>query len=538
MEDGLTVASLRAAAKRAGPPRVSLRPGDWAHAGAARPLLLHTPPRGPRRAVRRLSPVVPPPRSARSHPGSTRRARRTRPSRAARPHPHGPRAHGSTTVRCLVSPAHVRVVVRSTAGRALVQPGIDGGSCDRCRHRPRPSRRWSHTRAAARGRASQAEMTGMRIMFVAQDFPPHVGGIQTYAVRVAEQLAAHCQQFSVIAPRSPGWEAVDARLGFEVIRIGRRHDWLPLRSIPTLVRLVHRRGFEAAFHTQWQTTPLSAALRRAGWLRRLYVAAHGRELLTGPNRFRRAFDRLRAASLQQADAVFSVSANTGRLVRDVVGVDPHRIAVVPNGTDPGQWHRVDATAWRRQHDLGQARVVASVGRLVPNKGFDRVIEAMPTVLARVPNTIYIVGGTGPDEARLRELARSLGVASRVRFVGRVPDHELNAFYSGADVFTTISREAPPAIEGFGIVFLEAAACETPVVAGRSGGIPDAVLDGETGILVDPQRADAVAAGILQILEDPALGRRLGRHGRQRVVDELNWPQIGKRLAELIAADLE
>lgn len=376
----------------------------------------------------------------------------------------------------------------------------------------------------------------MRLMFVAQDFPPHVGGLQTYAVRVAEQLAAHCERFVVVAPNVPGSAAVDAGLDFEVIRVGRRHDWLPLSSAATVARLARTRGLDLAFHTQWQTTPACAWMRRTGRLRRLYVAAHGRELLTGPPRFRNAFDRLRQASLRRADLVFAVSANTGRLASDIVGVDPERIVVVPNGTDPRQHQRVDASSWRQRLELGDAKVIASVGRLVGNKGYDRVIEAMPTVLARCSNAVYVVGGTGPDETRLRALAHAVGVQSQVRFIGRVPDDELNMLYSGADVFATISREEPPAIEGFGIVFLEAAACETPVVAGRSGGIPDAVLDGETGLLVDPSRADDVASAILRLLDDPPLARRLGRRGRQRVLDELNWPRIGRRLAEMIAAD--
>lgn len=378
----------------------------------------------------------------------------------------------------------------------------------------------------------------MRLMFVTQDFPPHLGGLQTYSLRVAEQLARRCERFVVVAPRIEGWREVDAGLDFEVIRVPSTTDLVALVGAPVFAKLIGTRDIDTAFHAQWQTTPASALLRRSGALRRLCVAAHGRELLTGPPPRRRlargAFDLLRRACLASADALFPVSANTAQLLRDVGGVDPQRIVVVNNGADPTRRFRVDAGAWRRARGLGDARLIVSLGRLVPNKGFDRVIEAMPSILARSPDTVYVIGGTGPDGARLRELAEALGVAEQVEFIGRVPDEELNAFYSAAEVFATISREAPPAIEGFGIVFLEAAACETPAVAGRSGGIPDAVLDGETGLLVDPDRAQDVAGAILALLEDPARARAMGQRGRRRVVEELNWPTIGARLAELLA----
>jgi phosphatidylinositol alpha-1,6-mannosyltransferase len=148
---------------------------------------------------------------------------------------------------------------------------------------------------------------------------------------------------------------------------------------------------------------------------------------------------------------------------------------------------------------------------------------------------YVVVGTGPDRDRLERLAASLGVLERVRFAGFVPDDLLPSYYHGCDLFALISRHAPgrAAVEGFGIVFLEAGACGRPVLGGRSGGVADAVAEGESGLLVDPGDVEEVAGALSRLLTDGALARRLGEGGRQRVQRSFDWARRSEEVRKVL-----
>ena len=163
-------------------------------------------------------------------------------------------------------------------------------------------------------------------------------------------------------------------------------------------------------------------------------------------------------------------------------------------------------------------MILTVGRLVERKGHDMVIRALPGIERAVGPVRYVVAGAGPEEPRLRALAREVGCASDVRFIGPVSGEDLAALYSACDVFVMPSRALAQrdGVEGFGIVFLEAGACAKPVVGGRSGGITDAVLDGVTGMLVDPADGAELQAVLIRLLDDPVEAQRLGARGRQRV----------------------
>ena len=147
---------------------------------------------------------------------------------------------------------------------------------------------------------------------------------------------------------------------------------------------------------------------------------------------------------------------------------------------------------------------------------------------------YVVAGEGPDRERLEALALRLGVADAVRFVGAIPNEELALWYSLGEVFVMPSRSEPPDVEGFGIVFLEAAACERPVVAARAGGVPDAVADGISGLLVEPNDEEGLARALIELLSDPARRADLGRRARERVLAEFTWDRVAERTLEALA----
>lgn len=180
-------------------------------------------------------------------------------------------------------------------------------------------------------------------------------------------------------------------------------------------------------------------------------------------------------------------------------------------------------------------MVVCVSRLVPRKGQDTLILAMPRILAKEPEAVLLIVGGGPYEQDLRKLAYDTGVADAVRFTGAVPWSELPAHYGAGDVFAMPcrTRRGGLDVEGLGIVYLEASATGLPVVAGDSGGAPDAVLDGETGWVVRGDLPDDSADRIITLLGDPELRRHMGERGRRWVEERWRWDLLAEGLKELL-----
>jgi phosphatidylinositol alpha-1,6-mannosyltransferase len=373
----------------------------------------------------------------------------------------------------------------------------------------------------------------VKLVMVTQDFPPATGGIQTYAAELAARFHRSEEDFVVIAPGAEGDRSWDDAAPYRVVRVGRSTDIVPLSAIPTLSRL-GREGFDTVFHTQWQTVIATVSARRLGGPERLFLAAHGRELLLRPVErlpaMQGAYDSFRTRMIGEAKKLFPVSRFTAGLLRDL-GADPKRMIQVPNGTDPERFCPMDASALKTAHGLQGRSIILSVGRVAPRKGFDTVIQALPQICAKVPDAVYVIVGDGPDSARLSALVTSLGLEDRVHRIGKVPWEDVPLWHNVADVFVTPSRSSPPSVEGFGIVFLEANACGKPVIGARTGGIPDAVIEGETGLLVEPDAPEALAEAILQLLVDRDLAARMGRQGRARVMREGTWDHVHATLRE-------
>jgi len=367
----------------------------------------------------------------------------------------------------------------------------------------------------------------MKALLVTQDFPPTPGGESTWYAAICAELPP--DGVLVLAPRVPGDRAVDAALPYRVIR-----RWTPAWPYP-LCRLLQialfsayaakivRRERVATVHVaHLYLGPVGAVLRRlCGTPYVLYL--HGGEMAPFM-RWRVVRGAVRAI-IAGASRVVVNSAFTRRHYA-ALGVEHPRTEILTIGVDTERFRPdLDARGVRARHGLDGARVILTVGRLVERKGHDMVIRALARVRDAVGPVRYVIVGTGPEQARLASLARECGCAGDVVFVGRVADSELPQYYAACDVFVMPSRALPQrdGVEGFGIVFLEAGACGKPVVGGRSGGIADAVLDGQTGVLVDPTSVDDVAAALTRILLDRAENERLGRAGRSRAEQlELAW----------------
>lgn len=245
------------------------------------------------------------------------------------------------------------------------------------------------------------------------------------------------------------------------------------------------------------------------------------------------------AALRRADLVVAPSRFTADLVERMHGVLADRLTVIPLGLSPDL--RLES---KPQRTVGAPsaeghRRVLTVARLVPEhayKGVDTLLAAWPRVVASVPDAELVVVGDGPDRPRLEREAARLGIAGCVRFAGRLDDRALAEAYTQAAVFALPARTSVGSRaggEGFGLVFLEAMAAGLPVVAGNGGAIPEVVRDGETGLLVDPESPEEVAAAIIRLLRDPDLARRLGEAGRRWVREEFSYERFRERLAGLI-----
>jgi len=210
-----------------------------------------------------------------------------------------------------------------------------------------------------------------------------------------------------------------------------------------------------------------------------------------------------------------------------------RVVTVPLGTDPERFRpEVDPGPARRHFGLEEGRWLLTVARLTPHKGIDTALRMLARLAPRYPDLRYAVAGQGEDSGRLKALAAELGVADRVRWLGAVGDDLLPSLYCNATLYLGLSRRDGNEVEGFGISMVEASGSGVPVIGGRSGGVPDAVRDGETGVLVDPGAPDEAVIVAAQLLDDPLGARHLGEAGRRAVEQFYNWDRVARDLRRL------
>lgn len=281
------------------------------------------------------------------------------------------------------------------------------------------------------------------------------------------------------------------------------------------------------------------------WLRRwlglpYVIYTHGNEILEiltaqGSTHHKLKFGRM----LRSANRVVAVSRFTAGLVQ-CAGVDADRIDVVYPGCDVSRFSPRQTDDELRRRLLGDRhkdRVILTTGNLVARKGHDMVIRALARVHTDVPDVTYLIVGDGPYRGELESLASGLGVRDRVVFAGRAADAQLPDLYTLGDVFIMASRERREEsdVEGFGLVYLEASACGKPIVGGRAGGVPEAVVDGITGLLVDPFDPEDIAKALARVLTDHELAARLGAQGRARVVHDFTWARSADRMESVLTA---
>ncbi len=371
-----------------------------------------------------------------------------------------------------------------------------------------------------------------RTLVVTNDFPPRVGGIQSFVHSLALEFPP--DELVVYASRWQGAEAFDAQQPFPVVR---HHTSL---MVPTPGVL--RRAREIARHHDCDSVWFGAAaplgllasgLRRETGIRRAVASTHGHEvgwaMLPGAR-------QLLARIGRECDVVTYLGEYTLRRLRAACGPQTTFVQL-SNGVDTAEFSpAADGAMVRERHRLTGRPVVVCVSRLVERKGQDVLIQALPAIRRRVPDAALLIVGGGPYRDHLDRMVREAGLERDVVLTGSVPREELAAHYAAGDVFAMPcrSRRRGLEVEGLGIVYLEANACGLPVVAGDSGGAPDAVLEGETGYVVDGRDVVAVADHVSGLLEDGERRRLMGDAGREWVSREWRWPTLAARLRGLLA----
>ncbi|MFD5281226.1 glycosyltransferase family 4 protein [Streptomyces rubrogriseus] len=378
-----------------------------------------------------------------------------------------------------------------------------------------------------------------KTLIVTNDFPPRPGGIQAFLHNMAlrldpERLVVYASTWKRGREGTEATAAFDAEQPFTVVR-DRTTMLLPTPGATRrAVGLLREHGCTAVWFGAAAPLGLMApALRRAG-AERLVATTHGHE--AGWAQLPAARQLLRRIGESTDTITYLGEYTRSRIAAALTPEAAARMVQLPPGVDEKTFHPASGgDEVRARLGLTERPVVVCVSRLVPRKGQDTLIRAMPRILAAEPDAVLLIVGGGPYEKDLRRLAEETGVAAAVHFTGAVPWSELPAHYGAGDVFAMPcrTRRGGLDVEGLGIVYLEASATGLPVVAGDSGGAPDAVLDGETGWVVRGEDPNESADRVTTLLADPELRHRMGERGRAWVEEKWRWDLLAEQLKTLL-----
>lgn len=372
----------------------------------------------------------------------------------------------------------------------------------------------------------------MSIVFLADDFPPAVGGIQTYAYELALAVAEQGEEVAVVASAQPGSEAVDEPLPYPVLRVPTSGGYAAAAMRMAAGAEEAARTLQSPLRclvaTKWSPEG-PAAIWAVKQLHRPFVLlGYGGEFLTSAGQFLKWL--VQRSVLKRAALCLAISNYTAdRFAR--ARVPRERIEVIYGGVRPERFEQAppETEQLREDLDLAGKQVILTVARLIRRKGHDCVLRAMPTVLEAAPEAAYLIVGDGPTRDELNALVDELGLTDHVRFAGSVAAELLPAYYHLCDVFVMPGRPVRGELaEGLGLAYLEASAAGKPVIGTRFGGTEDAVAEGESGLLVEPSNIDGLAEALMSILTDHDLATRLGEAGRARVLRDFTWARVAKR----------
>lgn len=374
----------------------------------------------------------------------------------------------------------------------------------------------------------------MNILFVTSNFPPMDGGIAVFDYHICKELFTRGHKVVVVANQFQGCEDFDSKQDFSVIRLNGKIRPTSVASLYNILYLTIREKIDVIFFghfgsTHWLGGVLARKILRIPY----FILVHGTEFNAYFHTFT-MFDRLASKIvLSNAKKILVNSFSTKRLVESH-GYPSEHIKIINPGTDIENFHPlIDSTPLRGKYCLNGGKIIMIASRLVKKKNHINLLNAFHNVLKKIPNSVLLIVGQGEEEAAIRARIDKLKLDDYVKLIGYVNPTEMPRYYALCDVFAMPSKTVNYDYESFGIVYIEANACGKPVIGGRSGGIEDAVIDGVTGLLVNPENVEEISQAIIRLLTDREYARKLGENGRRRVENELNWKAVGKKIEEIL-----
>jgi len=364
-----------------------------------------------------------------------------------------------------------------------------------------------------------------KTILLTYDFPPRTGGIARYLHEIARNFPQG--ELEVIGLPYKQHAIFDNTQKFATSRLHLPQRWDPFeKQLKYLAPLFFKKLLANPKNHFTICGQAHYSLLLAAWLQRKLkktpygVVLYGLEILGAQQR---KFPQFYNYLLKNADLIISISDRTAQIARDI-GVSHEKIVIIQPPVEVEKLgFDISITEIKERYKLCEKKIILTVGRLVERKGHDVMLKAMPQIIEHIPTAHYLIIGSGPQESHLRNLANQLNIEKHVTFTGYIPDNELASYYQASSVFAMISRDIPETgdMEGFGIVYLEANLLGLPVIAGRSGGVTDAVIDNKTGLLVTPEDPNEVAHATVRLLNDTELSNRLAEGGKLRAQQEFN-----------------
>ncbi len=374
-----------------------------------------------------------------------------------------------------------------------------------------------------------------KILFVTNDFGPRAGGIESFIIGLIEHLPH--SSTTVYTSSQGDTRDYDAtwllNYGVRVIR-DRARVLLPSPGTThRIVRLLEREQSKiVVFGAAAPLGLMAHSLRRAG-ARRIVALTHGHEVWWAKLfPFTLALRRIGS----ETDALTYLGEYTRSAIASVLAPKAADAMVkLAPGIDIEHFAPMDSSMLRESLGLTDKRVIVCVGRLVHRKGQDRLIQAMAAIVKEIPQVHLLLIGEGPYEAHLRNLVGKFSLNDHITFIGRIHYADLPSYICVGEIFAMPARSRffGLEVEGLGIVYLEASACGLPVIAGRSGGAPDAVIDGTTGLVIDGTDSTAIAEAVIDLLSHPQRSQQMGQAGRSWILEKWSWQIWAGRFEKLI-----
>lgn len=383
-------------------------------------------------------------------------------------------------------------------------------------------------------------MQSLYFAILTENFPPFIGGgIAEWTHGVADSLCKKGHDVTVYAKwkKKVSLDLHKDKLFTVEPMYGR--DWGSYRywfSLYYILKILRKNPDAVIIATTWDLGIPFGFLKRFFKKAKLIVIAHGKDVTkVKQKRTLKGFQK----TIELSSLVAAVSKYTqGQILKRISQINLDHIIFLPNGIDlQFFFHTDNCQDVLKELNIKQtARIILTLARVIERKGHDTVLRCLPKILGEFPETVYVIAGPVQDKnfhERLLTLIDNLQIKDHVIFVDEISKKELSKYYSLSDVYVMVSREIPETgdSEGFGITFLEANACQCPVIGSYSGGIPDAIEDGKSGFLVPSDDHEALAEKILTLFRNPQLAKQMGEYGRQRVEQNFTWLQITEKLLQ-------